>query len=106
MRVLSVGVSRLFRLVEVERNEVMCYRVEQAVKRPVELVTTGHSIMTGDVRVPTPKPTRTHRWEWVPLAFATQWLEAHGALHQYQADFVDKMIERQGSFRGDKTHGE
>lgn len=77
-RTISVGLSRLFRLVEVHGDAGTVYRVEQAVKE-------------------------LKKWKWVPLATATRWNEAHGALHQMQADFTDRMIERQGSFRGDKT---
>jgi hypothetical protein len=86
-RTISVGTSRLFRLVETRHEtgdgETMArttYRVEQAVK-----------------------DTLTGKWGWRPLATATQWGEAHGAMHQMQADFLDKMIERQGSFRADKV---
>jgi hypothetical protein len=75
-RTVSVGLSRLFRLVELEPGKL---RVEQAVKDPL-----------------------TKKWDWKPLAFATQWGEAHGALHQMQADFMDKMIERQGSFNAER----
>lgn len=83
MRTVSVGLSRLFRLVETDKGG---YRIEQAVKRP--------RVVGGKAE-----------WQWVPLAFATQWGEAHGALHQMQADFMDRMIERQGSFRGDRQIG-
>lgn len=82
-RTISVGLSRLFRLVEVTQADddpKPVYRIEQGVKDPL-----------------------TKKWGWKPLATATQWGEAHGAMHQMQADFLDIMIERQGSFRGDKT---
>lgn len=71
MRTVSVGLSRLFRLIEVEGTG---YRVEQAVKK-------------------------LGKWEWTPLAFATTWGEGHGALHQMQADWANKMNAAQESFQ-------
>jgi hypothetical protein len=85
MRVVSVGLTRLFRVTEVG-DEKVGYRIEQAVKEP------------------SPLGAGKKRWAWTPLAFATTWGEAHGAMHQMQADWTDRMIERQGSFRGDKAY--
>lgn len=72
MRTVSVGVSRLFRLIELDTGG---YRVEQALRDPL-----------------------TNKWTWRPLALATEWNEAHGALHQFQADFGDRLerIQRSG----------
>lgn len=84
-RTISVGLSRLFRLVEIDGTipadyePNLGYRIEQAHKDSL-----------------------TKKWKWTPLAFANTWGEAHGALHQMQADFVDKMIERQGTFNGNR----
>jgi hypothetical protein len=64
-RTVSVGVSRLFRLLELAAGG---YRVEQAVRDPL-----------------------TRKWAWKPLALVTEWNEAHGALHQMQADFGDRL---------------
>lgn len=81
-RTISVGVSRLFRLVEVDGTvdkEKKHFRVEQAVRDPL-----------------------TKKWEWRPLAMATEWSEAHGALHQMQADCMDQLRVRKGGFRVDR----
>lgn len=81
-RVVSVGVSRLFRLVERVTEGALDpsdrhtgYRIEQAVRDQL-----------------------TKKWKWVPLAFADDIGEAHGALHQMQADLGDQMKARQQSF--------
>lgn len=74
MRVVSVGVSRVFRLVELDDGRL---RVEQAI-------------------------TVINRWKWTPLALVDglqRWGEAHGALHQMQADFGDKMLHAQSQAR-------
>lgn len=64
MRVVSIGLSRRFRLVEVDGP---LYRVEQAVQSPL-----------------------TTKWEWRPLATTPNWGEGHGALHQMQDDWWEK----------------
>lgn len=74
-RVVSVGVSRLFRLVALA---VGGYRVEQAT-RGVD-----------------------KKWKWVPLALSTDWSEGHGCLHQMQGDYGDAIAARQQSFRSDR----
>ncbi len=76
-RTISVGVSRLFRLVEIDgtipagHGPNLIYRVEQAVRDAL-----------------------TKKWKWVPLASTPDWHEGHGALHQMQADLWDRMKER------------
>ena len=69
-RVVSVGVSQLLRLVETPTG----FRVEQAVQ---EIACDS-----------------SKRWAWRPLAFATEWNEAHGALHQMQDDLWVQMKTR------------
>lgn len=76
-RTVSVGISRLFRLVEidgtipVDYTPNLIYRVEQAVRNAL-----------------------TKKWEWKPLASTPDWHEGHGALHQMQADLWDRVKER------------
>jgi hypothetical protein len=70
MRVISVGVSRVFRIVELDDGRL---RIEQAVKA-------------------------LKKWDWKPLALVDglgRWGEAHGAMHQMQADFGDRMLHAQ-----------
>lgn len=88
-RVISVGVSRLFRLIERvtegalnPQDRVSVYRIEQAVQDKL-----------------------TKKWRWHPLASADEWYEAHGALHQFQADYGDQLEARQQSFRSDRYAG-
>jgi hypothetical protein len=77
MRIVSVGISRLFRLKELDGSG---FRIEQAQRDPL-----------------------TNAWRWTALAFATEWNEAHGAMHQMQAEMLDEMQRRQGSFNADRV---
>ncbi len=89
--VVSVGISRLFRVVRVEAegsgdympNKV--YRIEQAHKDSL-----------------------TKKWKWKVLATAAG-REAHNeaiaCLHQMQAEFLDEMQKRQGSFKVERYSG-
>lgn len=81
-RTISVGISRLFRIVEVDGTIAgdyepnLTYRIEQAVRSAL-----------------------TRKWEWHARASASgrgAWMEAHGALHAMQAALMDKMRARQG----------
>lgn len=87
-RLVSVGVSRLFRLVEVDGTipadyaPNLRYYVEQAVKDPL-----------------------TKKWAWHPRAMAHgphAWREAHEALHALQAELLDEMQRRRGSFNAER----
>lgn len=81
-RTIAVGISRLFRIVEIDGTipadyePNLTYRIEQAVRDPL-----------------------TRKWKWHPRASASgrgAWMEAHGALHAMQASFLDKLQARRG----------
>jgi hypothetical protein len=72
MRVISVGVSRVFQILELDTPN--SYRIEQALQ-------VGQ------------------KWEWRPLALCNNWNEAHGAMHAVQAEFGDEMLKRESLMR-------